>query len=56
MITAKIATSLIVALLAYATFQLTSGRTEAITPAPTPECLVYECAAHVTPPSSNLFL
>jgi hypothetical protein len=54
---AKIATSLIAALLAYAAFQLSSagwgGRGAHVVEL---DCQALECATSALPPSSNLFL
>jgi len=57
MTTAKIATSLIVALLAYATFQLAiAGRAMSNPQITQADCQAFECTAYGPPPSSSLFL
>ena len=57
MTTAKLATMLIVALLAYATFQLAiAGRAMSNTQVIQPDCQAFECTASGPPPSSSLFL
>jgi hypothetical protein len=57
MTTAKIAASLIAALLAYASFQLTSaGRDGSETHVLDLDCQALECTASTLPPSSSLFL
>ena len=57
MTTAKIATSLIVALLAYATFQLAiAGRAMSNPQISQADCQAFECTAYGPPPSSSLFL
>ena len=57
MTTAKIAASLIAALLAYASFQLTSaGRDGGDAKGLELECRALECTASTLPPSSSLFL
>lgn len=57
MTTAKIAASLIAALLAYASFQLTStGRDGSDAQVLELECQALECTASALPPSSSLFL
>ena len=57
MTTTKLATMLIVAMLAYATFQLAiAGRAMSNTQVIQPDCQAFECTASGPPPSSNLFL
>jgi hypothetical protein len=58
MTTAKIVTSLLTALLAYASFELSNTPSEnSVADAQQQDCMTVECATTIDlPPSSNLFL